>query len=429
MKIVSSAIVLSVTFASSQALCWGDLGHQTVGEIAQRHLTPETKRKIEQIMGAEILQAASIWPDIVRSDNRHKTFGNYHFLDVPAGMKYVDIKPEKKAKRNGDTVIQNFGGILLNGKRNRDEKMLAIRYLAHVIGDVHQPLHVGNSYDMGANTCNVRLRLPHLKQEKLLNLHSLWDEEIIEFVKEDVRAREIAEAKKKKLDAPPKRFFGASVFADMIISGNKDVLALRAEIQNAEPSVWYQESADVRTNEVYPDKEAGLKFPVDEAKRAYCVNVKDPSQKKVLGKLPVLGEKYLSAKVKVVERQIYKAGLRLAHTLNALAKSAEFINYAEGPTELLSCPLSLKPFKDCRKAGLPEKDQWTSPEANLTVDMSPSEQAMARVLNAETYELDARQSELSQKEMQKELSAKACGFDFLRDLYLARHFDEHCLIK
>ncbi|MBX9768549.1 MAG: S1/P1 nuclease [Bdellovibrionales bacterium] len=390
MKFISSAVALSLTLACSQALCWGDIGHQTVGEVAQRYLTPETKQKIEQIMGAEILQASAIWPDIVRSDDRHKTFGNYHFLDVPAGMKYADIPADKKAKRNGDTVIQNFGSILTSAARTRDEKMLAIRYLVHVVGDVHQPLHVGNSYDMGANTCNVRLKLAHFEGEKFLNLHSLWDEEIIEFVKEDVRQKEISEAKRLNLDAPPKRFFGASSFADMVVTGNPEILAAKAEIETAVPAVWYQEAADVRTSEVYPDKEAGLSAPVDEAKRPYCVNIKDRSQKKA-GPAPLLGAEYMSSKVLVIQKQIYKAGLRLAYMLNTLSKNKNFTQYKSTPTKNKICPLKAT-------IGMRGADgKYVDTPVDTNMILSPSEQAMATVL-----------------------SPDICEVDFLKDLYLAR---------
>ena len=416
----ASLLGLVVFLVSSKAFCWGDVGHQTVGELAQRNLTPEARQKIEEIMGAEILQASAIWPDIVRSDSRHRPFADFHFIDVPAGIKYSDIKETEKRPRNAEVVIRKFGAILKDKKKTRDEKMIAIRYLVHVIGDVHQPLHVGNSYDMGANTCVINLKMPHLKEEKLLNLHSLWDEEIIEFIKEDVRQKEIAEAKRKKADAPQKRFFGASNFADMIVTKHKDILSERSVVEAFDPSVWLQEAADLRNESVYPDRNAKLKAPVDEAIRKYCINVKDPTQK---GKKidPVkLDHRYLSEKVNVVERQIYKAGLRLAHFLNALAKEEHFTSFAESPTSSTECVLKAAITReDCDRKTVEEK-------GDFKLEVSPAEQALATVLEAVHSEKQKSDADKCGSKAGDNPVCRDC--DFKRNLYLSRKAAE-CIKK
>src|SRR6185437_16951518 len=146
--VIALALVLS-----NLAFAWGDLGHQAVGEIAERNLTPEAKKMVQSILGVEPMAVAATFPDKVRSDPRFKDFTPYHFLEIPDGYDYENMPASERAEKDAHTIISQVPALLKDPKVSRDRKMTLLRYLIHVVGDVHQPLHVGNARDMGANLC------------------------------------------------------------------------------------------------------------------------------------------------------------------------------------------------------------------------------------------------------------------------------------
>lgn len=305
----------------SSAFGWGDIGHQTVAEIASRNISPHTQQMIESILGPEPLAAAAIWPDIVRSDKRFSAFVPYHFVEVTPGYTYETEPKEMRSEQDGATVIFKFPKIVNSKKATRAEKMIALRYLVHVIGDVHQPLHVGNGIDVGANLCQVRVRNPWTNEVRFTNLHTVWDEDIIEFIKESQRQLEVKEAALTG-SVPPKRFFGYFEFANRILKTHKEMLSSKREIQSSRPEAWFDETAKLRTESVYPDFEAGYTARPDDMDRNYCGLRKeiDPKGEHKITQQPILDQNYMQARVPIIETQILKGGLRLAKFLDDMFK-------------------------------------------------------------------------------------------------------------
>jgi hypothetical protein len=60
-----------------------------------------------------------------------------------------------------------------------EQKQLLIRYLIHVVPDVHQPFHVGEPENLGANLCDVKLKETDAKP---MSLHHFWDDVVVELV-------------------------------------------------------------------------------------------------------------------------------------------------------------------------------------------------------------------------------------------------------
>ena len=86
-----SAFILSVLSAASltfaqNAFAWGNVGHETVAEIAERFISEDTKNFVQKILGPEPLSVAATFPDQVRSDERFKGFAPYHFVEIPDGV-------------------------------------------------------------------------------------------------------------------------------------------------------------------------------------------------------------------------------------------------------------------------------------------------------------------------------------------------------
>lgn len=140
----------------SPAHAWGPIGHRITGAIADENLSGVTRAQVQLLLGSEDLAQASTWPDEMRSDPSEfwqKTAGPWHYVTVPNGIEYEapDTPPEGDAM----TALARFTETLRDPKASQDDKRLALRFIVHIIGDLHQPLHAGNGTDRGGNDFKV----------------------------------------------------------------------------------------------------------------------------------------------------------------------------------------------------------------------------------------------------------------------------------
>lgn len=165
-------ICLMISF-SPKAFSWGKTGHRIVGEIAQRNLTKEAQKGIKEILGDEDLSRVATWADEIRSNKKYDYSAPWHYASIPTGKTYF----EQKRNKDGDVIeaLFRFEETLRNPKSTKDEKSEALKFMVHMLGDLHQPLHVGLAEDRGGNT----VRLKWFKGET--NLHAIWDENIVDF--------------------------------------------------------------------------------------------------------------------------------------------------------------------------------------------------------------------------------------------------------
>ena len=163
--------LLSFCLFSSQAYAWGQNGHRIVGEIAQKHLGPNAKKEVAKLLGGESLAQVSTWPDFIKSAPKKwgKTF-SWHYVNVPKGEKMVLPKKGNHIL----TAIENLSKTLRNKKAKKEQRATALKFLVHLVGDLHQPLHVGRNSDKGGNDFPVKWF------GKKTNLHVVWDEKLIE---------------------------------------------------------------------------------------------------------------------------------------------------------------------------------------------------------------------------------------------------------
>ncbi|GGF78595.1 S1/P1 nuclease [Alteromonas lipolytica] len=167
-------LLLASSVMSLPAFGWGQIGHRVSGEIAERHLNDNAKQQVEAILGIESLAEAATYPDDMRSHPSEfwrKTASPWHYVTVPEGKHYHDVK----APEQGDayTALETFTATLKNPAASLEDKQLALRFIVHIIGDLHQPLHAGNGTDRGGNDVKVRF----FWQDS--NLHRVWDSQLI----------------------------------------------------------------------------------------------------------------------------------------------------------------------------------------------------------------------------------------------------------
>jgi hypothetical protein len=162
---------------SFHAFSWGLTGHRTIAEIAERHLTKKAKKEITKLIGRESLAWWANWPDFIKSDTTWRHASPWHYVDLPGNMQKDDfISALKKLPgENLYTQIQAMVAQLRDKTLPVEKRRIALSFLIHLAGDLHQPLHVGREEDQGGNKITV-----YWFNEKT-NLHSLWDTKLIDF--------------------------------------------------------------------------------------------------------------------------------------------------------------------------------------------------------------------------------------------------------
>lgn len=154
---------------------WGPTGHRATGWIASKYLNKKAGKAIERILRGQSLAMASTWMDEVRSDSTFDYMVDWHWVTIPYGQTY----DQTTKNPNGD-IIQTLERIIneLKSKNlSEAEQAQRIRILIHLVGDIHQPLHVGAKNDRGGNDAKVMW----FRTES--NLHRVWDSDMIDDTK------------------------------------------------------------------------------------------------------------------------------------------------------------------------------------------------------------------------------------------------------
>ena len=157
-------------FPAQAVVAWGPEGHRIVGEIAQRHLLPEVQRKIEMDFSIGKLADVSDWADQVK-DARHQH--NRHFTNIKESSREYSQQRDCANKECVTEIIPKYERVLNDTSAPAWERREALKYLVHFVADIHQPLHLGNEGDRGGN--DVLLSF----YGKQTNLHALWDSGLI----------------------------------------------------------------------------------------------------------------------------------------------------------------------------------------------------------------------------------------------------------
>lgn len=173
-KITILFLFLYLPFCS---MAWGVLGHRIVGQIADTYLTKKTKREIFKILGNESVAMTSNWPDFIKSDPAYKYLDNWHYINFKSGLDETTLKNYLATDTLTDayTKVNWLIGQLKNKELEQDKKIFYLRLLIHIIGDIHQPLHIGRPDDRGGNNVKVNW----FKDPS--NLHTVWDSKLIDF--------------------------------------------------------------------------------------------------------------------------------------------------------------------------------------------------------------------------------------------------------
>lgn len=236
---------------------WGATGHRTVGEIAQEYLTKSAEKKINAILKGDRLALVSTFGDDIKSDKRFKHLDPWHYINMPFDVKYNDS--EKNPEGDIYKAIITCIDTLKNKNTSDDDKAFYLKMLVHLMGDLHQPMHVGRVEDKGGNTIQVQWF------KKGTNLHRVWDSDMIDHF--GMSYKELAENRKEISKAQLKAWEQGTVLD------------------------WLTETHQL-TPSVYSSVEVGQN----------------------------LGYEYAYEHMNLVRTQLHKAGIRLAKVLNEIYK-------------------------------------------------------------------------------------------------------------
>ena len=150
---------------------WGQIGHYTTGRVAKQYLDPAAWARIQEILDGDSFEEATVYMDDVRSDDAYDSYADWHWVTIPDGMTY----DQTEKNPNGDILagIRQLTAELKAGGLAPELEREKLKFLMHLIGDIHMPLHVGTGEDMGGNQARVTWF------NETSNLHRVWDSDMI----------------------------------------------------------------------------------------------------------------------------------------------------------------------------------------------------------------------------------------------------------
>lgn len=166
-----SSLILTMLFVQN-SWGWGQMGHDIVANIAENHLNRKTQKAVNELLEGKSMVYWSNWLDNASHTPEYAYTKTWHYKNVDQGFTYDTMEQEP----NGDvvTAIKSQLEVLKSKESTTEQKQLALKIIIHLVGDLHQPMHMGHRTDLGGNKWLVN----HFNRST--NLHSLWDTQMIE---------------------------------------------------------------------------------------------------------------------------------------------------------------------------------------------------------------------------------------------------------
>jgi nuclease S1 len=192
----------SLCCVTTPAYAWGDEGHEIIALIADHYLDPAVRRKVNSILATDTsgltpnqhIDMEATWADKFRDSDRNTTkvhyneTHNWHFVDLEIAGPDLKSACFGQPPLNGalasngpanDCIvdkIDEFTAELKNPATSDQERLLALQFILHFVGDLHQPLHASDNHDQGGNADIVKAATVSKKPGKL---HGFWDTQFV----------------------------------------------------------------------------------------------------------------------------------------------------------------------------------------------------------------------------------------------------------
>jgi hypothetical protein len=256
------------------ALAWGDEGHRITGFIANTYLSDTARAQLRALVSTDNIALIATWMDDERESLNQRLPGSsrWHYENRLACESQAD---PARACPQGQCVtrqIERWKNVLQNGNESIAHRADAVRILVHLLGDLHQPLHLTDNNDRGGN--DLLVRLPREKEPR--RLHEVWDTRVVHL---NLRRR------------------GTESYARVL---DERFEKQRIDWQHGTLEEWARE-----TNLLGRDAYQSLPHFA-------CRTAKEPAEA-----MTVLPAAYIDAAKPIVDQQLAKAGMRIAWILNA----------------------------------------------------------------------------------------------------------------
>ena len=215
------------------AAAWGDEGHKVIALIAEHYLDPAVRAKVATLLAADTdtltahdIPSEATWADKYRDSDRntnkirYEATWRWHFVDIElaqpdlasACFGHPPLPPGVPASKGPPQAcvvdkINQFAAELGDPATSASEQLLALKFLLHFIGDLHQPLHAADDHDAGGNKKLVAGEGLHPG-----NLHHYWDVEFVESLGTD--PRQVAATLIGQISEPQRKEWSSGTPAD-----------------------------------------------------------------------------------------------------------------------------------------------------------------------------------------------------------------------
>jgi len=315
MALLSAFFLLPCLFGTADA--WGVDGHTIVANIAAHYLSPEVDAILRSDLFNVNLNNVSDWCDDFDHQPQGRWSAGLHFINYPGHACAFDWATDCKDDYCNAGAIVNYSKQIFDPSKSKDERFVALKFVIHMLGDIHQPLHVSSGDDEGGNAISVHY--PHFSTIDANNsgrdtkLHAIWDDNIlVQDIYETEDQSGLLKAGKYKPGKFVPHYHDWSVLAS--------ALQTRMDGDWAANKVAWQATVTGSRDEATLRK--GLAVVAQESAVAGCKYAYANTDGSAVQNGDTLDRAYFLRAQPIVEEQLAKGGVRLATILQeALAKS------------------------------------------------------------------------------------------------------------
>lgn len=200
-RILLALVLVLFTLIPVASFAWAQLGHQLVAELAQRRLNPKAQAAVDELLRGEpepTLAGVASWADALRSSSpeMYRTTSRWHYLNAQGGGCGFDLARDCPDGNCAVGALERQIAVLGDRSQPLDARRDALKWVVHLVGDLHQPLHANSRTDAGGNRFQISLRTPIQPEDyarrsyvdgvMATNLHSVWDYYILASRKLDL---------------------------------------------------------------------------------------------------------------------------------------------------------------------------------------------------------------------------------------------------
>jgi len=300
-------------FLVGGADAWGVDGHTIVAHIADHYLSPEVSKVLHDDLYNVSLNNASDWNDDFDHTSEGRWSAPLHFINYKHGACSFNWARDCEHDWCNAGAIVNYSRQIFDPSVSKSDRFIALKFVVHMMGDIHQPLHVADGSNRGGNM--ISIPNPHSSENKAnwsgraTNLHAIWDDQLLV---QDIYDRENAKKTLKSSWAP--HYHDWSVLAD--------VLEKRIDGEwAANKTVWQAEMAGSRNETKLRE---GLSIVAQESAFYSCKVAYHYANGSSVKEGDVIDRDYFLRARPVIEEQLAKGGVRLAVLLQeSLSASRE----------------------------------------------------------------------------------------------------------